>query len=106
MTLVVYSNNAKVQSVSQTDRKCAALWLQVDPLKRQRDHARSQGTCVRRTGAGVGRGWGPTLSRHSKLMTHTFVKRVVALEGLACRFEEGIARRGETCHTASKKLHA
>ena len=72
--------------------KCKTfLSLHVDSFERQRDEDHT--APVRRAGAGVGRGWGPTLSRHRKLMTHTFVKRVVALEGLACRFE----RRASQC---------
>ena len=58
------------------------------------------GTCVRRTGAGVGRGWRPTLSRHSKLLTHTFANWVVALEGLACR--SSVAQRGAGRNLASR----
>ena len=66
--------------------KCKTfLSLHVDSFERQRDEDHT--APVRRAGAGVGRGWGPTLSRHRKLMTHTFVKRVVALEGLTCRIE-------------------
>ena len=65
--------------VGATQVRAFPLCSKVNLFERQRDE--------NYTGAGVGRGWVPTPSRHSELMTHTFFNWVVALEGLACRFE-------------------
>ena len=61
------------------------ICLKVDLFERQRDETHT--APVRRTGAGVGRGWRPTPCGHEELLTHTFVNWAVAVEGLACRIE-------------------